>query len=49
MDGEGIRYELVHFLGAVRNGNAYQEIPREVTKAIATVMKQFADGKITRL
>ncbi len=45
LDGEGIRYELVHFLNAVRHGGSYAEIERSVTLAISGIMEDYQAGK----
>lgn len=40
VDGEGIRYELVQFSSAVREGRPDYYISREITKAISRVMEE---------
>ena len=49
MDGEGIRYELVHFLNAIRSGSKYQEIGRDCTLGFSKVMQEFASGRAKRI
>lgn len=44
LEGEGIRYELVAFLHAVHGKHANEEISRDVTRAIASVMEAYASG-----
>ena len=41
LDGEGIRYELVSFLQAIRTGNNNVAIETAVTEAIAGVMEDY--------
>ena len=40
VDGEGIRYELVQFASAIREGRADFYIGRDVTKAISAIMEE---------
>ena len=41
LDGEGIRYELVSFLKAVRGGSRFSYINPEVSKAIIRIIEDF--------
>lgn len=41
LEGEGIRYELVAFAGAVNRGKSYANISQAVTEAICGVMEGF--------
>ena len=41
VDGEGIRYELVHFVTAIREGKADFHIDNSVSAAIANVMNEY--------
>ena len=45
LDGEGIRYELVSFLQAIRTGNNNAAITNTVTNAIAGIMEDYYKGK----
>lgn len=45
LDGEGIRYELVSFLKAVKNGNNYLYIGHNVSEAIVKVIEDFFHKK----
>ena len=48
LDGEGIRYELVSFLQAIRTGKANGPISTMVSKAITGVMEDFLkDNEVT--
>ena len=38
LDGEGIRYEIVAFVKAVENGKMTDCVPREISKAICSVV-----------
>lgn len=40
VDGEGIRYELVQFAAAIRDGRADFYIGREITRAISRIMEE---------
>lgn len=48
LDGEGIRYELVSFLQAIRTGKNNVTITPAVTNAIAGVMEDYYEGKDVR-
>lgn len=41
LDGEGIRYELVSFLHAVKTGRSYPYISGEVSKAMVGILEDF--------
>lgn len=43
VDGEGIRYELVQFASAIRDGRADFYINREITKAISGIMEEVVN------
>ena len=45
LEGEGIRYELVAFLHAVKSGRTYEQIDDTVTEAIVQVMEDYSRGK----
>ncbi len=45
LDGEGIRYEIVAFVGAVSKGLKSQYIERPVSYAIADIMDDFYHGE----
>ena len=45
LDGEGIRYELVEFLQATKDGKDVSRIDRKVTTAICQIMEDFQSGK----
>ena len=45
LEGEGIRYELVAFLHAVKSGRTYEQIDDTVTEAIVQVMEDYSWGK----
>ena len=45
LDGEGIRYELVAFIKAVRSGKAYDYVPREVARQVTKVIERFYGGE----
>lgn len=45
VDGEGIRYELVAFADAIRDGKADYHIDRNVTKSIASIMNMHYKNK----
>lgn len=45
VDGEGIRYELVAFADAIRDGKADYHIDRKVTKSIASIMNMHYKNK----
>ena len=45
LDGEGIRYELVSFLKAIREGKDYSYIDDNVSKGIVTVIEDFYQGR----
>ena len=44
LDGEGIRYELVAFLKAIKSGRNPDYIPEDVTKQITEVIADFYSG-----
>ena len=41
IDGEGIRYELVEFANAIRNGKPDFYINRDITKEICNIMSDY--------
>jgi len=45
LDGEGIRYELVHFLRVIEGGRALNPIPDAVSQAITQVINDFYQHK----
>ena len=44
IDGDGIRYELVQFVSAIRNGNADYFIGRGITEAISDIFDKIEHG-----
>ena len=44
LDGEGIRYELVEFLQAIKDGKDVPRISRDVTIKFCEIMKDFRQG-----
>ena len=49
LDGEGIRYELVSFLKAVKNGNTYMYISNNVSEAIVRIVENFYNGDYIKI
>lgn len=49
LDGEGIRYELVSFLKAIRKGNVLTYISEPISQAIVREMEDFYKGDMIRL
>ena len=45
LDGEGIRYELVEFVRAVKDKNDVSRIDREITLETCKIMREFKDNK----
>ncbi len=45
LDGEGIRYEIVAFLKAIKTGKSSEYITQEVSNAICGVMEDFCSRK----
>jgi choline-phosphate cytidylyltransferase len=45
LDGEGIRYELVAFVRAIKRGESFDNIGQNVTFKISEVMNDFANRK----
>lgn len=46
LDGEGIRYELVSFLKAIKDGKNYLYIDDNVSKAFVEVIEDYYKGKL---
>ena len=49
LDGEGIRYEIVSFLKAIRKGNVLTYISKPISKAIVQEMEDFFLGNVIKL
>ena len=49
LDGEGIRYEIIAFLSAVRNGVKSLNVEKNVTRTIASIIGDFYDGEIIEI
>lgn len=49
LDGEGIRYEIIAFLNAIKNGRDCSYVSRAVTGKIMSVIDEFYQGRITEL
>lgn len=49
LDGEGIRFEIVSFLKAVRKGEATSYIDKGVSRAIVHEMEDYFNDNITRI
>ena len=49
LDGEGIRYEIIAFLNAIKNGRGFSNVSRAVTGQIVSVIDDFYQGRITEL
>lgn len=49
LDGEGIRYEIVSFLKAIRRGNVLTYISEPISRAIVREMEDFSKGAIIRI
>lgn len=45
LDGEGIRYELVEFIRAIKDKNDVPRIDREITLKTCKIMQEFKEGK----
>lgn len=49
LDGEGIRYELVHFLNAIRKNHSSDTIDPKISAAISNIMKAYRDGDYQKI
>ena len=45
LDGEGIRYEIIAFVNAIKNQNKVTLVDESVSLAIAEVMEDYYNGK----
>ncbi|MBO7578880.1 MAG: adenylyltransferase/cytidyltransferase family protein [Prevotella sp.] len=49
LDGEGIRYEIVSFLKAIRKGNVMNYISKPISQAIVSEFENFYNNKVVKL
>jgi len=47
LDGEGIRYELVSFLKAIKDGKNYLYIDDRISKAFVEIIEEFYQGNLS--
>ena len=49
LDGEGIRYELVAFMKAIKSGRQPDYIPKDVALQVTSVLEDFYQDKVTEI
>lgn len=49
LEGEGLRYELLYFLKAIKTNNNYYSIPENITKSIISVIEKFYKKELIQI
>lgn len=49
LDGEGIRYEIVAFVKAIKSGKNTSYVDKKITEGISKIMEKFENGDVVKI